>query len=131
MLNVNPEIVCTIIQMAREFHAKEDVVFPESPGGHGDDWAMQVLANHFEDATYQEFKLAIDALEPDQQAELVALMWVGRGDYSGDEWEQAKEDATDRANERTADYLIATPLIPDYLEEGLAELGYSCSEATE
>ncbi len=131
MLNINPEIVCAIIQKAREFHAKEDVVFPETPNSYSGDWAMQVLANHFDDATYQEIKSAIAALEPDQQAELVALMWLGREDYSSDEWEQAKKDARDRATERTAEYLITTPLVADYLEEGLTTLGYDCGEATE
>ncbi len=41
MLNINPEIVCAIIQKAREFHAKEDVVITETPDSYSDDWARQ------------------------------------------------------------------------------------------
>jgi hypothetical protein len=86
MLEVNPEIVCFIIIKAREFHAKEEVVIPEEPSAPGDDWALQVLADHSDDLTYLELSSTIDDLEPGQQASLVALMWLGRGDYDADEW---------------------------------------------
>lgn len=128
MLEVNPEIVCFIIAKAHEFHAKEQVVIPEQPDSPSDDWALQVLADHEDDATYQELKSTIDDLEPDQQEALVALMWLGRGDYDVDEWQAALEAARDSHNERTAEYLISTPLVASYLEEGLSLLGYSCEE---
>jgi hypothetical protein len=40
MLNLNPETVYRIIELAREFHAKEEVVFPEQAGSYADDWAL-------------------------------------------------------------------------------------------
>ncbi|MGE0388488.1 MAG: DUF3775 domain-containing protein [Gammaproteobacteria bacterium] len=119
MLNVNPETVTGIIDRAREFHAKESVVIPQTAGSYSEDWAMQTLANHRDDATFQEARLAIAALDADQQAELVALMWIGRGDFGADEWAQALAEALARANSRTADYLLGTPLVAIYLEEGL------------
>ncbi len=128
MLEVNPEIVCFIIAKAHEFHAKEQVVIPEEPVNPSDDWALQVLADHEDDPTYLELKTTIDDLEPDQQEALVALMWLGRGDYEVDEWEAAQQAAHENHNERTAEYLIATPLVADYLAEGLSLLGYSCEE---
>lgn len=128
MLEVNPEIVCYFIDKAHQFHAKEEVVIPDEPGDPGDDWAVQILADHASDFTYQEVKAAIDDLEPEQQASLVALMWIGRGDYSGDEWDAALEEAKGSWTPRTAEYLLATPLVADYLQEGLAELGYSCHD---
>ena len=126
MLDLNAEDICSIIERAREFHAKEAVVIPEQPGSYSDDWAMQVLADHVDDPTFRELKYTINSLEQEQQANLVALMWIGRGDYSGEEWEEALAQARDRWTERTAEYLISTPLLPEYLEEGLAQLGYSC-----
>jgi hypothetical protein len=128
MLELNPDIVCAIISSAREFQAKEQVVIPEPPTNPGDDWALQVLADHGDDLTFQEAKALIDDLEPDQQAALVALMWTGRGDFGVDEWRQAFAQAMDERNDRTAEYLLATPLLPDYLREALAELGYDCSD---
>ena len=95
---------------------------PTSPA---DDWAAQVLADHVDDTSYTEVCAVIDDLEPDQQITLVALMWLGRGDYSIDEWEEALAEARAAYNGRTADYLGATPLVADYLEEGLNEHGYT------
>ena len=89
-----------------------------------DDWARQVLADHVDDPTFQEVKAAIDDLEPDQQVTLVALMWLGRGDYSADEWDSAVAAAQDGWNERTAEYLLGTPMLADFLSEALDELGY-------
>ncbi|OOG25660.1 hypothetical protein B1C78_06015 [Thioalkalivibrio denitrificans] len=128
MLEMNPEIVCDVIARSREFHAKEEVVIPEEPGNPGDDWAMQILADHADDLTYLDLKTQIDDLDPEQQVQLVALMWLGRGDYEADEWDMAVEDAKDNWTPTTAEYLIATPLVSDYLTEGLALLGYSCED---
>lgn len=128
MIDLNPDIVCAVILAAREFQAKEEVVIPDREFGPADDWALQVLADHAGDLTYREAKEIIEDLEPDQQASLVALMWVGRGDYDIDEWDDALETARDEATDRTVDYLLATPLAADYLEEALAQLGYDCEE---
>ena len=100
------------------------VSLPEAPLSPAEDWAQQVLADHVGDPTYAEFVAAVDDLEPHQQIELVALMWLGRGDFELDEWSDAVETATEERTARTADYLITTPLLPDYLQDGLALLGY-------
>lgn len=128
MLNINPDIVCSIIGRAREFHAKEEVVIP-NVGDDDADWAMQVLADHAGDPSFQELKTNIDDLEPDQQVTLVALMWLGRGDYTTEDWQEALLFARERWNHRTAEYLIGTPLVADYLEEGLSQFNLSCDEA--
>jgi hypothetical protein len=123
-MDLNPDTVRFIIDKAREFHVKEEVTIPEEPLSPSDDWARQILADHADDPSYQEIKATIDDLEPDQQVTLVALMWLGRGDYAADEWDNAVENAQDSWNERTAEYLLGTPLVADYLSEGLDELGY-------
>jgi hypothetical protein len=128
ILQISTETICFIIAKAHEFHAKEQVVFPEESDSPDDDWALQVLADHASDPTYLELKSAIDNLSPEEQVELVALMWLGRGVYESEEWRTALEEARENWNERTAEYLIGTPLVADYLEEGLAQLGYTCTE---
>jgi hypothetical protein len=75
------------------------------------------------DPAYAELKATIDDLEPDQQISLVGLMWLGRGDYAAEEWPRALQDARAQWNTRTAEYLIGTPLLADYLSEGLERLG--------
>jgi hypothetical protein len=125
LIDLNPENVYFLIGKLREFHAKEAVSIPQVPTSPADDWAQQVLADHLDDASFSEVAAVVDDLAPDQQITLVALMWLGRGDYSLDEWEQALEDARDGYNGRTASYLAATPLVSEYLEEGLQLHGYS------
>ncbi len=124
MIDLNPDTVNFIIDKSREFQAKDSVSIPEPPDSPTGEWAAGVLADHVEDFTYQELASTIDDLEPDQQICLVALMWLGRGDFALEEWEDALAQATDAYNARTAEYLIATPLLSDYLEEGLNLHGY-------
>ncbi len=128
LLAINPETIGYITIMAREFHAKEQVSIPEQPLSSTSDWAMQVLADHQDDPTYNELKSMIEDLEPDQQVQLVALMWLGRGTFSIEEWEDALQEAGDSWTKNSADYLIGTPLLANYLEEGLSQLGYSMED---
>ncbi|MFP3873907.1 MAG: DUF3775 domain-containing protein [Thiohalophilus sp.] len=126
MLELNPERVCNIIQLAREFHAKEAVVIPEMPNNPGDDWALQVLADHLDDPVYRELKYTIGDLEPDQQAQLLALVWLGREDYALEEWDDALQTAVDYLASSPAEQIIAIPYVADYLDEGLRLHGYDC-----
>ncbi|GMR18291.1 MAG: hypothetical protein BMS9Abin33_0697 [Gammaproteobacteria bacterium] len=128
MLELNPKLVCNLIVRAQEFHTKEEVVIPEPPLSPTDNWVYQVLADHVDDQTFLEVKALIDDMEPDQQASLVALMWIGRGDYEVSELAGAKADALEDARKRSAEYLFAHPLVADYLREGLELLGYSCED---
>jgi hypothetical protein len=130
MLNIGLDTICFIIAKAREFQAKEQVVIPETPSSPADDWALQVLADHIDDFSLQEVSSSVQDLDPEQQAELIALMWLGRGDYGIDEWESSLVDAMDQYEEHdnTAQYLLAHPMVPDHLEEGLIAHGYSCED---
>ena len=130
MLKVRLETLCYVIAKAREFQAKEQVVFPEISSDQGDDWAMQVLADHRDDMSLLEIKASVEDLSPEQQAELVALMWLGRGDYALEEWEEASAEALAQYldNENTVHYLMAHPMVSDHLEEGLIAHGYSCED---
>jgi len=72
------------------------------------------------DSAYQEFISVINGMNVAERSELVALMWLGRGTYIKSEWANAVSDARDASNDHTAEYLIRTPLLPDYLAEGLS-----------
>lgn len=119
-LEVNPDTVRFIIDKMRQFQVKEGVTFPDP----SDDWSRQMLADYADDPALAQIRETVEDLEQDQQVELVALSWVGRGDYGGDEWDEALEQARESWTERTADYLVGTPLLADFLEEGLEQLGY-------
>ena len=117
-IELNRETVQRLIDRTREFHTRDDVSFDDVPEIDDDDWSQQV-ASYTSDPYYQEIKTTIDDLEPDQQVTLVALMWIGRGDFSMDELGDALKEAEDNWNPNTADYLIGTPMLSDYLTEAL------------
>lgn len=129
VLNINPETVCYIILKAKEFQAKEAVTFdekiPESEYEY--DWS-QILADHEDDLTYLEIKGVIEDLEPDQQVDLLTLMYIGRGDFDLDEWSAARKQAKDNLAPNLTDYLLSKPLIADYLSKALELMGFSCGE---
>lgn len=119
---LNRDTVRFLIDKAHEFHTRDDVTFPEEPEIADEFWSSQVVADFGGDPYYQELKTTIEDLEPDQQVSLVALMWVGRGDFSTTEWAEAVKSAEESWNDHTADYLIGTSLLADYLAEGLDQL---------
>lgn len=121
-LDINPETVSYIVNLAREFYAEEQMAVAEQEPDTRDNFEAGSAPQRKIDPVYVEFKTAIEDLEPDQQIQLVALMWLGRGSFS--DWDSAVAEARDNWNSKTADYLIGTPLLSDYLEEGLNQLGY-------
>jgi hypothetical protein len=68
----------------------------------------------------------IGALSEDEQIELVALAWLGRGDGTIEDWSDLRAQAASAHNRRTAQYLLGLPLLADHLEEGLSLFGRSC-----
>ena len=123
-IDLSTEAVQFVIDKTHEFHERDDVILPED--SQGDDLApedvLQLTEGFGGDAFYQELTNMINDLDPDQQVSLVALMWVGRGDFSLAEWDEALAQARDSWTNHTAEYLISTPMLADFLEEGLQQL---------
>ncbi len=72
----------------------------------------------------------VDALNADEQAALIALAWIGRGDYDAEDWEEAITLAAKRNEEGDAgEYLLGMDLVGDLITEGLAAFGLSIEEA--
>lgn len=127
-LSIPLKMVCFIIVKAREYDEKVSPVGLEDGSDPTDDGSVAVLEEQPGDPTRAELVQAIAGLDEDSSIELVALAWLGRGDFTRDEWEAAVELAAARHNSRTAAYLAGIPNLGDCLEEGLAELGRSCEE---
>ena len=88
-----------------------------------------ILKSFSDDATADELKGFIRDLNEDEQASLVALAWIGRGSFGPEELDEALSTARSERANRTEDYLLGMPLLPDYLEEALDRLGYSVEDA--
>jgi hypothetical protein len=130
-LAVDPETVCFLIVKAREFDVKVDPSDEDSGSNATDDDEIDVLEDRRDDPTYAEIMGTLEALNEDELSDLVAMTWVGRGDFDRDDWEDAKEQARQRGTKGTAEYLLGTPLLGDYLENGFSDLGYSCEDIEE
>ena len=127
-LNISADKVCYIILKAREFDAKVEPVEPDPGSNPADDDEREILEDHADDPTLAELRSAIDDLNDDEVVDLIALAWVGRGDFERSEWRDARALADERHRRHSADYLIGMPALGDYLEEGLAALGHSCAD---
>jgi hypothetical protein len=66
----------------------------------------------------------IDALDDEHRHELIALMWLGRGDFGPDEWEEALRLAAERDEGPASAYLLSHPMAGDEIASGLEELGH-------
>lgn len=78
-----------------------------------------------------ELRALVDRMDEEEQAALVAVMWIGRGAFEAEDWREAYETAFAEASTPTADYLIGTPHLADNLESGLEALGHDVSAAEE
>lgn len=128
MVTINPEKVCYIVIKAREFDEKVDPGDDDPGSNPGDDKSVEILEDRPDDPTLEELMGAIDTLNEDEGLELIALAWIGRGDFEPEEWDEALEAAREVPEKRIADYLIQMPLLGDYLEEGLAKFDLNCIE---
>jgi hypothetical protein len=122
------EKVCYIIAKAREFDAKDVVTDPNDASNPTDDAMISVLEDHRDDPVVQEIAATIFAMSQDEQIDLVTMAWLGRGDGSIEDCDELRAEATRAHNKRTASYLLGMPLLADYLDEVLSELGHSCDE---
>jgi hypothetical protein len=126
MPDINSDKVCFVIIKAREFDVQDEDADVDDSSNASDDHFVSVYASGRDDSVRKELKEFIDSMDEDEQCELVALCWVGRGDFSPEEWAVAVAEARSRRQGSTADYLIGIPLVSDYLEEGLSRFDLSC-----
>jgi hypothetical protein len=128
MIDIPLEKLAYIVIKGREFGAKVEPVEPEPGSNPADSGEREVLEDYSDDATYQELVDALGALDEDAMDQLQALVWIGRGDYAKEDWEEAVAAARHVTNPGTAQYLARMPLLPDHIEAGLEALGFSIED---
>jgi hypothetical protein len=134
-LNISREKVAFLIDKAREFDAKDLPAELEDGSNPGDDREYEVLEdNPSEDSVAAEMASFIRALNEDEQIDLVALMWLGRGDATIEEWDDLRGRSAERrsayrnARRETVRYVLGEPLLGDLLAEGLDKFGFSWAD---
>lgn len=99
MLEISPRKVVQVALMARELHRAEG-----------------------------ELRAFIERMSEDEQAELVAVMWIGRDSFEPEDLAEAIATAKSEASTPCADYLLGSPHLSDHLENGLDALGIAVED---
>ncbi|TVP88263.1 MAG: DUF3775 domain-containing protein [Thioalkalivibrio sp.] len=123
-LQVNPDVVQHLVDLARLYHAREITGIPEDPEAPAGSAEAAALSDQEFDRTEDEFRAIIEDLEPRQQQELVALFQLGRGVYGLEQWEQIRTDAQESWDGPTAEYLLGHPTLAEDLVNGMALHGH-------
>lgn len=122
-----PKLAFLIVK-ARAFDAEVPASGGEDGSDMPDDKAVAALEESKDNPTREELGGALQDLNVDQINEVLALIWIGRGDYDEEQWDEALTAARETSNRRVVSYILETPLLADLLEEGLDRLGYNVSD---
>jgi len=128
MLTIPLEKLAYIVEKAREFDAEVPGEIEDTESSAVDDDERGILLDTPDNPTAQELREAIDGLNADERDELLALVWLGRGDFDRAGWDEALQQARLQRTETEPGYLMGTPLLADYLEEAINALGLSLEE---
>lgn len=124
-LNVSPATVSYIINAARRFDEEPGIAGPDGDPEDAtlddEDGGRAFIGN----PAAAELREAIEDRNDDEVVDLIAITWVGRGDFGREEWQDARAMARERHRRQSADYLMGMPTLGDYLEEGLTTLGHA------
>jgi hypothetical protein len=122
--------VCDIIVRARAIDVRDGDAETISGSNPTDDANALTLVESPDDATEEELREVIAGLNEDERHDLIALVYIGRGDMEPEEWVEAVRLAREREDASSvsaADWLLGIPNLGDLLDEGLAALGRSCA----
>lgn len=121
-LSISIDYLQRLISKVRGVQGVEGEVIPDDGSNPSDDREFTALQDRKNDPNRQEIQQEIRGLNRRQQAELVALMWVGRGDAEPDDWEETVRLAGESRERPTEDYLLGEPLVADFWANGLDAL---------
>lgn len=123
-LNISDEKLAFLILKAREFDTEVDTDEPDPGSNPIDDNDVEVLGDMPENSVEAELRDALAELNEDETIDVIALVWVGRGDYTRDEWEEARRLAAERHRRDSTGYLMGNPTFADDLDEGAQAVGH-------
>ena len=126
-LGISLEAVAAIVDHARALQGQEEA--GTEPTGEDENPEAALLEENADDLTEGSLRAFIAEMNEDEQASLIALAWIGRGDYGPEEWDEARALAAERNEGRdTAEYLLQMDNLGDLLAEGVAAFGLSIEE---
>ncbi len=126
MPEINPAKVAFVIEKARELFGEDVGVRPDASNPSDD--GERIVLTDANTSVRRELVAFLRDLDVDEQAALVALAWIGRGDFEAEDWKSAVVAADERHEGPTWKYLLGMALLPDYLQDALSASGRSCEE---
>lgn len=124
MPEINPAKVCFVIEKSRELFGEDVGLRPDASNPTDD--GERIILTDAADSIRRELVEFIRGLDVDESAALVALAWIGRGDFEAEGWRNAVKAAYERREGPTWKYLLGMALLPDYLQDALSAFGCSC-----
>ncbi len=128
VLTISPDTAFEILLKARLFDVKVPQSDPDSSSNPSDDMSVDQLEFGPADDTLHELISAISDLNDDEQRDLIALILLGRGDFTLAEWPAARQAWGEIGRMHTQRFVTDIPLVSDYLEEGLSQFNQSLSD---
>jgi hypothetical protein len=126
-LGVPLEVVATIAELLTALEEDDEELDLDDDDDADEDEAGADDAD--DELTPELVEEIINELTEDEQAALVALALVGRGDHEAEEWEAAVKAAAIRNRKSDpAQYLLGLEGAGELLEEGLSAFGISIDE---
>lgn len=129
-LTVSLDILCRIIERARELEALVPAVDPDDSSNPTDDKDMSVLEEENNEVVEEELRALLDDLAEDELTEIYALALVGRGSFDASEWDEAIESTVEISEDADSGVLVEglleMPMLAAYLDAGLAAFDLSC-----
>lgn len=126
-LGISLETIATVVDHARAIQATEETDPAQLSEDENSEAAL--LQENPDDLTEDSLREFINELNEDEQAALIAVAWVGRGDYGPEEWDEALRLAAERnENGEAGNYLLGMDMVGDLLAEGVAAFGLSIED---
>jgi len=113
-------IIKRLRDLARDYHA----AYSNNQPLHLGDITFGGNKKYFTDPKRKHFKIIVNSLGKEERAELLALVWLGRGDegVTVEDWDSVLQRARKEDDEGTADYLIGKSPLADYIDKGLKKM---------
>jgi hypothetical protein len=127
-LAISADKVGFLIEKMREFDVKEADSDPDSGSNSSDDRMIDVLEDNGDDPVVREITGFIAGMTEDEQIDLIALIRLGRGDATIEEWDELRRETAAGRDTSTARYLLGEPLASDYLADGLDQFGLTWTD---
>lgn len=125
-LRISTDKVCDLIEAAREVAGLVAPTTGDRTTTGDDSKLVTIEDNPREDGRRGEIVEFINGLNAAEQTDLLALIYLGRGDFDLADWRSAVHEAATRIADRSADFMIGEAALPEYLGAGLDAFGRSC-----